>query len=236
MNFQKPCLPTVDKLYGLVGELRNEIYKNVAADEQLLLRSTGTIEPHRLSTMYTAPPKIQSEYLSLALSYAKTIETTVHNFDFIHVAEFVGERPEEEVKTFLTTDNGRSKRHFIIYMKWTDDFPSALANLKRSRPWAKDPTIEFGYRLKFDHSFQFQVQHNKVQDDQVQDNQVRNDESERIELFHIANLRVKQFRRLSSGLRQEVDSRCYRLIYQNENIMPDASNPQLERTVRALLF
>ena len=137
----------------LPGELRNQIYEQVAEDDRItvLEENAGdrfSVQSHYLSRFNNIDPQIQKEHVSVAYGRSRSIETTVRDFDFAHLMAFLDDFNDDAMKTFPTLDRS-STRRFIIRMEMTAECPRNLDNLTRwldrFRQGCKGSEIEFEY-------------------------------------------------------------------------------------------
>ena len=139
-------------LCTLPGELRNQIYEQLANDDRItILEELGdrfSTESLYLSRFSDIDQGIQKEYVSIAFGRSRSIETTVHDFDFTHVMAFLDHLTDKEINTFPNLDYP-SNRRFIINLEIDLGRPPNLTNLRswldRFRRGCKGTEIEFHY-------------------------------------------------------------------------------------------
>ena len=145
-------------LCTLPGELRNQIYEQLANDDRITIieEITGTgysAQSLHLSHLNNIDAQTHEEYNSIAYGIAPFIETTVHDFDFAHVMAFLDHLTDKEINTFPNPDCP-SNRHFIINLEIDLGRPPNFTNLRswldRFRRGCKGTGIEFHYKAHQD--------------------------------------------------------------------------------------
>ena len=140
-------------LCTLPGELRNQIYEQLANDDRITIieEITGagySAQSLHLSHLNNIDAQTHEEYNSIAYGIAPFIQTTVHDFDFTHVMAFLDHLTDKEINTFPNLDCP-SNRHFIINLEIDLGRPPNLHNLRswldRFRRGCKSSEIEFHY-------------------------------------------------------------------------------------------
>ena len=139
----------------LPGEIRNQIYADVAAETELLIhqgdaRDPFTVTMVRTSELFNIHPQLFDEFLPFAYKSASVIRTTVTDFDFSHLTSFMKHLySKTEQPLYLT--NQTPDRRFIIELHVTSN---CSQNIRPLQTWlgrfeniARNSIDNYEYRL-----------------------------------------------------------------------------------------
>lgn len=148
---RRTCLK---RMQDLPPELRSIIYEYMAQEDILFIHSAQKHEAFTTTSVYMSQiqhlnQQIFDEYGFVARNDAHRIETTVCDFDFSHVAEFLDQMSAKALQA-LPTQTNKSLRRFIIHLEISQARNPSSAPwvpwLKRFTAGKNGSGIEFEYQ------------------------------------------------------------------------------------------
>ena len=140
--------------FGLPAEIRNYIYEYLACDEDVILDPGYDHGPLIVSVSYSSKMnkqhhRIRDEYLSVAWLRARSVRTTVYDFNFFHVMACLQQLPLTTIQA-LASSTQSQKRRFIIEVRSSEQGHNA----KMLDQWL-DRLLERSQALDIDFEYVF---------------------------------------------------------------------------------